>query len=151
MQLGQQRSEAMRKFRQARSPPLLFRGGGTTGWCFASSSTRLSSQAATSLCTVTGQHCSRAELPSCLVLAQATPSPGERPGDMPWAGETLSISHPSRAVAPTAQAPLAAQLTVSITSCPLLTARMTVNTEKALDTVHRVLTSGRQCKKTQVR
>lgn len=51
MQLGQQRSEAMRKFRQAHSPPLLFRRAGMV--CLTTGSRRVPFNAAPVLCTIT--------------------------------------------------------------------------------------------------
>lgn len=87
----------LRKFKQARSPPLLFRGGGTTGQFLTTGSRRFSSRAAPILCTITVQHCCSSKLTGCSVLAQTTPSLGEKGKvDMPLAGET-----PARQPTPT--------------------------------------------------
>lgn len=155
MQLGQQRSEAVRKFRQAHSPPLLFRAGGMTGRFLTSNSTRLSSQAATALCTVTVQHCRSPKLTSCSVLAQATPSPGERKGkgDMPLAGETPEHQHPQQGWGSHCRSPSGSPAHPHPPAClqllPISDGQMRINNaEKALDTAQRGLTSGRRCKKT---
>lgn len=90
MQLGQQRSEAVRKFRQARSPPLLFRGAGMICQFLTAGSRRAPFRAAPVLCTITVRQGCSPNLTGRSVLAQITPSPGDKKkkGVIPRAGET---------------------------------------------------------------
>lgn len=121
----------MRKFRQAHSPPLLFRGAGmislTTG------SRRAAFNAAPVLCTITVWPGCSPSLTGCSVLAQTTSSPGDKKekGMIHLAGETPEHQPTPVGSGLPAQAPLAAQPSPScLPSCPTLTARGALSTQK---------------------